>query len=288
MSRLILPSFVIIGAVKSATTWLVNCLNRHPQIYIPLKEIHFFSRFFSKRLTWYHKHFKRAKPSQFAGENSNTYLESKEATMRIKKMIPEVKLIVCLRNPVERAYSDYCMNFEKARVSADIAIYLNPYNNNLTNDSPFLYRGLYAKHIKRYFKYFEKSQIKILLYDDLVLNSQKFIEDVYEFLGVKELKLQSNVDTPVNIRRYKTYPKWFKSILSTFETISLKIPFTYSFLRNLSSRSLIMKIKELMAFRSIEYPLLSDELKGKLIGYYKSDINELEGLINRDLNKWYR
>jgi len=287
MSRIILPNFLIIGTVKSATTWLVKCLNSHPQIYIPPKEIHYFSRFFSKKLTWYYRHFTRVKHNQIIGENSNTYLASKEVPLRIKKLIPQVKLIVSLRNPVERAYSDYCMNFEKGWVSADIGAYMDPHIHNLKMDIPFLYRGLYAKHLNRYFRYFEKSQIKILLYDDLVRNKQKFIKNVYEFLGVNIQKLPVNINTPVNIRRLRTYPKWFKSFLSVIETISVKIPYTYFFLRGLSSRSLIRKIKEAMVFRSMEYPPLSDELKRKLIDFFKPDIRELESLIDRDLSNWY-
>ncbi len=121
-----LPDFLIIGAAKSATTWLAARLDTHPGIHISRTEIHYFSRHHARPIAWYEAHFQAIVDEGLLGENSNTYLYTEEAPRRIQRALPEVRLVCVLRNPTERAYSGYCMQFEKGRVTGRIEDYLEP------------------------------------------------------------------------------------------------------------------------------------------------------------------
>ncbi len=280
-----LPNFIIIGAAKSATTWLMIQLGSHPDIYVHNKEIHYFSSDYSKGLKWYEKHFRAVKDEVVIGENSNGYLPSQDAPVRIKKLIPDVKLIVSLRNPIERAYSAYCMHCEKSRITCSIEDYLDPELVFEGNRGYLLLRaGLYAKHLKRYFNHFNQSQIEIMIYDDLLKSPKGYIKTACDFLGVDYTKILTDYDRRENARRTRSYPTFLEPVPSYLEKIRI-VPIV---LKNFTATKLGMKIREAMQTRQITYPSLTEELKNKLIEYYTPDIIELETIIKRNLNGWYR
>lgn len=284
MDKIKLPNFLIIGSAKSATTWLVRQLESHPDIYIYFKEIFYFCKNYSKGLKWYEGHFRAIKDQHVIGENSNGYLPHPDAPGRIKKLLPDIKLIASLRNPAERAYSAYCMHFEKGSISDNIEAYLDPKRVNGKKWNFILLNGLYAKQLKRYFSYFDKSQIKILIYDDLKQKPQSYLKTVCDFLGVEYRKLSTDFYHPENPRPPKVYPMFLKLIHSYFERTRM----VSRVLKKITAKGLSRKIKEKLRTRQISYPLLTDDLKNKLLEYYKSDIKELEGLIERDLSHWYQ
>ena len=126
MSEYRLPDFVIIGAAKAATTWLSYNLSAHPEVLLPSQELHYFSRFHGKSQDWYRAHFRDAQETQLIGEKSASYLADPATPLRLHGLMPRAKLIAQLRNPIERAYSDYCMHYRRGEVSRDIARYLDP------------------------------------------------------------------------------------------------------------------------------------------------------------------
>jgi len=112
------PTYIGIGAMKSATTWLSECLRYHPEIFISSpKEIHFFSINYDKGMNWYLKHFNKSSNYKSKGEFSVSYLSHPEASKRIKKNLGEIKLLVSLRNPVERFISHY--KYEDSRLKPE-------------------------------------------------------------------------------------------------------------------------------------------------------------------------
>ena len=109
------PDFIIIGAQRSGTTSLYNYLIEHQNIKsTSQKEIHYFDNNYDKGLTWYSKKFPSIRKGiEITGEASPYYIFHPHAVNRISKDFPNVKLIVLLRNPIERAYSHYCMAIKK-------------------------------------------------------------------------------------------------------------------------------------------------------------------------------
>jgi hypothetical protein len=112
--------FLIIGATKSATTWLQRSLKADPSVVMPTRdlELHYFSREFHRGSKWYLSHFPdRKEVGQVVGERSNSYLDTPQVAGRVHAALPHAKLVAQLRNPVDRAYSDYCMLYRRGEVA---------------------------------------------------------------------------------------------------------------------------------------------------------------------------
>ena len=119
--------FLIIGATKSATTWLQRSLQADPLVSMPDPELHYFSREFGRGDDWYLSQFPPNAPALSSrAKNPTLTWRAREAADRIASKLPNVKLVVQLRNPVERAYSDYCMMYRRGEVGRDIERYLDP------------------------------------------------------------------------------------------------------------------------------------------------------------------
>ncbi|RLF35719.1 MAG: sulfotransferase, partial [Thermoplasmata archaeon] len=104
-----LPNFVIAGPPKSGTTSLLFYLERHPDVFV-INEPHFFSRNYEKGIEWYESLFEKHKKEKAVGEKSPSYFFDPKVPLRIKKHIPDVKLIFIFRDPIKRAYSEYWHN----------------------------------------------------------------------------------------------------------------------------------------------------------------------------------
>jgi hypothetical protein len=157
------PDFVIVGATKSATTWLQRNLQQHSAVFMPGTETHYFSWYFERGPAWYGAFFAPAAAHQIVGEKSTSYLDHPEAAQRLREALPEVRLIMQLRNPVERVWAHYCMDFRRGEVSGDADRHLRagPDGERLRAG------GLYFRHVSRFFELFPREQLCVTLYDDL-------------------------------------------------------------------------------------------------------------------------
>ncbi|MDR3646441.1 MAG: sulfotransferase domain-containing protein [Candidatus Babeliales bacterium] len=206
--------FLIIGAAKCGTTSLYNYLIQHPDI-LPAaqKEVHYFDLNYERGLDWYKSHFLEKSPGKITGEASPFYLYHPLVPERVFKLLPKTKLIVLLRDPVERAISDYFytypgMSFEEA-LQKEVEIIkqeLDKINNDQYYDIysiikySYLTRGIYIDQIKRWREYFPKEQMLFLIYDDLCNDPKGTVNKVFKFLGLPELTL----------KKYDIFNKTFK------------------------------------------------------------------------------
>lgn len=123
---MMLPHFIICGTQKGGTTALLYYLRQHPNIYMPRREVHFFSWYWNKGVKWYKKHFRYGFRPVIFGEKSPSYmLNADVVAKRMKEVLPSPKLIFMLRNPVERAYSGYWMFYinGEENLPFDIAVW---------------------------------------------------------------------------------------------------------------------------------------------------------------------
>ena len=207
------PNFLGIGAQKSGTTWLYKNLRKHPQLYLPeTKEIHYFDWYFYKSINWYCKYFKGAKKKQVTGEINPCYSTLSEKKIKlIHKMNPKLKIILLLRNPIERAWSQAVMNLVK-RKKANIAIVdlfsiiklatsTRKKEFHLIKNQEFIAhfnhprsieRGDYLNIIKKWRKYFPNNQIFIGDYNQLKISPDKLLNEIFEFLGTKQVTEWNN------------------------------------------------------------------------------------------------
>jgi len=213
----ILPSFIIFGVPRCGTTSLYNYLVQHPSIIPALtKEINFFALNFLKGVSWYKMHFpiilekykirKDFRDYFMTGEGSATSIYHPHASSRIKKTIPNVKLIVMLRNPVDRALSQYFkivkigrekLSFEEAikaeegRIRDERKKMLQEENYYSLKIHRFSYLsgGKYIEYLKPWFDLFSKEQILVLKSEDLYEEPAKIYKKTLKFLNLPEWEL---------------------------------------------------------------------------------------------------
>ncbi len=205
------PQFLIIGVMKGGTTSLYEYLVQHPQVLPGLqKEIDFFNYQFNLGLDWYLSHFPPTlkHPVFLTGEASPTYLLDLETIPRVFEHFPQVKLLVILRNPVDRAISQYYDHFnwlgrEKRSLAEAITSEMKVLQQlqdptTIGIHSPFwksqkghLWRGLYVYFLEKWMQVFPREQFLILKSEDLYHQPQTTMEQVFKFLGLPPYRLQN-------------------------------------------------------------------------------------------------
>lgn len=172
-----LPTFIGIGAQRAGTTWVHACLAQHPEIYMTRpKELHFFYVHYARGLDWYERQFAPAAAVKARGEITPDYMYHEEAIRNMAKDIPDAKLFVVLRNPVERTVSAYRLFHERFQGMSLRAAF--------TADPDLIERGRYLRYLDRVYAYFPPQQVKVLLYDDIKARPLEFLDELYDFLGV--------------------------------------------------------------------------------------------------------
>jgi len=173
------PSFIGIGAQRAGTTWVHNCLSEHPQVWVPqAKELHFFHAHYDRGVQWYEEQLRPplGLHPRAVGEVTPNYFDRPTAAQRIAQVVPDAKLFVILRDPVERAYSAYKI-FRYRYGSLDFQAACNGCKD-LKNV------GRYAKHLARFYEYFPREQVRVFLYEQIRAEPQKFLRKLYEYIGV--------------------------------------------------------------------------------------------------------
>jgi hypothetical protein len=213
----ILPSFIIIGAQRCGTTSLYDYLSHHPQIIpSPVKELFYFDDYYTRLIEWYKSFFPTEKEreklekdlvaSVITGEASPSYFFHPYAAKRIKETLPDVKLILVLRDPIERAYSHYNhikrlnrepLSFEEAlekeleRITPDVEKLARDenYKADQRRDYSYLTRGYYAKQLKEWYKHFPKEQLLIIQSEEFYRETPKVYDEIVEYLGLNSYTL---------------------------------------------------------------------------------------------------
>jgi len=207
-----LPNFLVIGAQKCGSSWLAARLAQHPDVYVHRGEIHFFDKGynFSRGTQWYARHFESAAARTAIGEKTPDYLWANGSGVEdhlpnvhrnIAATLPRVKLIVVLRNPVERAVSAVGHIIRTGRVSpfhrVDALLIGN--KRHLMDAHGVLDYGMYARQLKAFLELFPREQMLILfMEEDIIANATGGLARTCRFLGVdstfrfQELKQREN------------------------------------------------------------------------------------------------
>ncbi len=195
------PKFIIIGSQRCGTTSLYTYLAEHPQILSPIKkEMDFFSWHFHRGIDWYWAHFPpMPQGGEFiTGEASPSYFDFREAPERLYSACPEAKLIVLLRNPVDRAISHFYrlkgLNWEGRSLDRAISDEIERLNQNpedIIGEEPgnYLARGRYIEFIKNWLAFFPQEQLLILKSEDLYAGAATTVNHVLAFLELPEYQL---------------------------------------------------------------------------------------------------
>jgi len=288
LQNIIRPDFLLIGAQKSGTTWLWRVLDQHPGTDLPgKKEIHFFggTENYRKGKMWYYNHFEDLDSSKVIGEASTTYLydnipfwynsssslEVDRALPKIPELItnelPNIKILVILRDPVWRAVSAYKHCMKKGKLSPLLGLRKNAIRYPKHR---ILEYGHYARYLKLWKKFVPPERMRIFIFEeDVVKSPERCAHCVYDFLGINTDFQPENVCGIVHkswsitqiLLNYYADPFSKKLVKGCMGKVSNRFDFLHS---------LVIKRDDIKFLHSIYLP----------------ERQELEETIDRDLSCW--
>jgi len=213
------PDFTVIGAQRCGTTSLYNYLIQHPDIKPAIrKEIHFFDNNYHKGIGWYHKHFNYNK-GKIVGEATPYYIFHPHAPYRIKNDFPKIKLIILLRNPIDRTFSHYnheiemgvetltfleAIKEEGKRLQYEEQKMLKNENYYSFNHQHFSYisRGIYVYQLEKWLNLFSKDQMKIFKSEEFFKNPKTVTSEIFKFLELDDFtKINFKIHRKLNYNK---------------------------------------------------------------------------------------
>lgn len=269
--------FLVIGSQKAGTTTVHEILKRHKAIFMPeKKELNYFfhASEYAKGESYYHSYFQDAREDQIKGEASPGYIAHPDSLKRIFNYNPKIKLILTIRNPIDRAYSQYWQKRRYLKVSETFDALLGDLDHNLytPGTNGLISRGLYIEYIEQYLKYFPREQLLILDFDELKASPIKFFEKISNFLNITALEPCLFENTVYNKALYYNNP---------FYKFFFKHPQFLKFYPKRLKRALFFGSK--VAFN---YEPIDPSAKQTLIEYYKPYNRRLADFLGKDLSHW--
>ncbi|MFN2117700.1 MAG: sulfotransferase family protein [Candidatus Promineifilaceae bacterium] len=266
-----LPNFLGLGAARSGSTWIARNLMVHPDVFLPrAKELHYFDWNWDKGSDYYVQAFSQWSGQRVCGEVTPGYFHDEAVAPRIKECVPDVKLFVSLRNPVDRAYSHYwrLANFSLNDESQDP----QSFEEAITKSKDIVEVGYYYKHLERYYQYFDRNQMLVLLYDDLQTNPENFLRQIYRFLEIDDYFHESLVRQKVNSA---------SSLKDLAKSKSL-----WYFQRLMGRIGLFSITGKIHKLNSTKIPSMRPESRSMLVELYEEPNRRLEEMLKRDLSQW--
>lgn len=286
--------FICIGAQKCGTTFVTSALRAHPEAQIPpSKELHFFSAKgeykteggfaqcnAGRDLGWYRQQF--IADERKKGEVSTHYIYDPESAARIRNAFPDIKVFAIIRNPAERAFSQY--NMERYKTCKESRPFIKIIREEPDNE--ILARGLYAKQLEPYIKLFDQDKLRIYLFDDATRNPGPFFKDLFEFIGINAAFVPPGQDKRMNKSRrakYTIIPRTARFIRVALESVGLT-RLVRAMIRAGAAQQ-FRKFNERYNQVATDFEMTREE-RLALQEYYADDIARLEQLISRDLSHW--
>lgn len=282
-----LPNFLIIGAQKAATTWLSDNLSEHPDIFIsPAKETYYFNHKYKQGIEWYQQFFANCEQQSAVGEATPGYLPHPDAPKRIKETLGDPLLIALLRQPVDRAYSAFWQHMRSGDISPN-----TDFVQYFESDGQVQIRtqSYYHHQLERYFEFWDRSNMLVLLYEELFEDPKNTMKTVFRFLNVDPMYESQSPQNIVNAGS--------KNMTAfTVSTRKFKRAITPTIDRLPSSMKEPLKKWGKVAYEKLAFDLgprtarfepLDPLIRLKLTErYYANEIESLERLLNFDLSGW--
>lgn len=271
-----LPDFLGIGAQKAGTTWLHQVLDRHPDVCMARqrKEVHFFDRYFDKGPDWYRGFFGDCDSRAVSGEITPAYLFDERCSERIHHLMPNVKLMAILRNPIDRAYSQFKFAIREMDYDGWFADFIRDHPDAVE-------RGFYYQQIARYLALFPREQLLILIFEDLIAEPEVEIRNVCRFLGIDENRIADDAHDKANVSQRPRFHRayvWGKRLTRKLHDHDL------SWILNVLKRAGLKRLFFDDRSQPLDFPAMTDADYEALRVYYADDVRRLSELLDRDLD----
>ena len=271
------PTFLGIGVPRGGTTWLHTLLASHPDVFMPTrrKEVRFFDRHYDRGLEWYEEFFCKSEDREkysAIGEISPQYLYCEQCPDRIVSTLGDAKLLLMLRHPIDRAYSQYGFSVQRRN-------YRSTFADFLASRPKALETGFYSPHVKRYLDRFDRAQILPLVFEETFADTNHARKRVAEFLGVAAERFPAASNRKVNA---STIPAFGRASRVTV-TVGRR-------LRRWKLESVVDLGRRLGLQRTLSRGAglapLSHDVRRELGGRYAREFDELERCLDIDLSRW--
>jgi hypothetical protein len=285
------PNFFLVGAAKAGTTSAYAYLSQHPRVFFPtIKEPHFFTqvrpapgqRFYVEAITdrtRYLRLFRGASGFSVVGDASPSYLWHPEVPHRIRARIPDAKIAIILRDPIQRAYSHYLMDYREG--IQDLNFYdaliddMNQPDKGWGISSLYFELGQYAQQVRRYLETFPPRQIRVLFFEDIRGDAKGALRELLNFLELDTAAID-RIDTS---KAHNSYAAPRSPLMRRVAGAKL----ARILARILVPRSTGQLIYERFFLRQARKPPLDPRARDLLRTLYDPDITELELIFGREL-----
>ena len=286
------PNFFIVGAAKAGTTSLHAYLSSHPQVFMSaLKEPHYFADFdvtpeldnflpIIRSRSDYHELFKDSDGYIAVGEASPSYLCDPAAAERIKSAIPTAKIIISLRNPVERAFSHYLMDFQRGSETLSfekaLEFDLAHREKGWGKSAQYTELGLYSNQVESFLREFGRERVLIVLFEDLVRDTRGTMRQIAGFLGIDPFAYPESAFAQVH--------NPFEVSRGRIARAILRMRPIRVWAKNWIPRKMRTMVRNRLLFATRPKPQLSPDTRRQLADRFEKDLRLLEQLLGRDLS----
>jgi len=278
------PNFIGIGAQKCASTWLYKMLDAHPESGVSeKKEIDFFSKFYDHGYQWYESQFAHCVGLKAVGEISPSYLCDPSAPGRIKKYAPDIKILLSVRDPIERLLSNHRHEVRAGHLASDDLSVAS----GIANNPMYIEQGLYAKHLEHWLQHFSRDQLCVVLMEDVKADPEGAARQVYEFLGLDAGFVPEKPAEKYNrsfANRSRSLARVKDSVYSA--TRSPALNWLWELGKATGLRSVYRSANTVAS--DVVIPELDAATHEKLQGLFAADVDKLACIIDRPLEQWLK
>jgi len=275
-----LPNFLYVGSPKAGSTWIFEALRAHPEVFIPeAKYVQYFTRYYPRGADWYRKQFRGATGQHTAiGEVNASLMCKRDAIERMAALVPNAKLLISARNPMERDWSAYLFRQRNGEVRGS-------FREAIDGSDHFVSRAShYIDCIRDLEQYFPRDQLGIFVFDDLKSDPRAFARSIFEFLDV-DSEFEFNNAGRKAYAASRARIQWIATGIKKVSVLARDLGMTRMIARAKKSRLLMKTLYVPIDKSKTKQIPLEDWMF--LCERYADGINRLGRYLQRDLSHWF-
>ena len=273
--------FLGVGVQKAGTTWIHRMLGAHTDVFVAQgddKDLRFFSSFYDYGYQWYEEYFLEGHSAKIRGEISTSYFYCNEAPQRVYNYNPGMRLVLALRDPVDRVISNHRHEIRVGHLSGDLSL-----ERGIENNPSYIEQSMYFTQLSRWLEYFPLSSFHVVIFEELYVDPASLVRDLYDFLAVNSNFVPDGMDKKINEGRIPRNRLLDQSMqLAAAGLRRAKLGWTVEAVKKIGLKKLIIDGNT----QSDEAMVVSKATREKLVDVFKDENRNLSALLDRDLSVW--